>query len=211
MGKIALFFIIVMASATFYLTSSIYKSPTSTEKSQQRTWIDDSGKLHVMGIVLGESTVRDAERAFRSRVDAAIFMYPLASQDKENKFKLELEAYFPSIADHSKVMLKLAVDDPTMEEMRKRGTSPRMYPNGVARSNLSSEDILTVQKTTIKELVIMPSAQITDEIIHAQFGKPDHIEKDKGDMITTYTFKSIGLVAVINNEGKDKLTFRNPL
>jgi hypothetical protein len=207
MGKIALVFIIVLASATFYLTSSAYQS--SSENTVQRTWIDESGKLHVMGIVLGESTVRDAERAFRSRVDAAIFMYPVSTQDESNKFKLELEAYFPSIADHSKVILKLAIDETTLEAMRKRSSSPRMYPNGVARSNLSSEDILNVQRTIIKELIVMPSIQITTEILNAQFGKAEQVKSEESG-IATYLYPKIGLIATINNDGKDKFTFTNP-
>jgi len=210
MGKIALVFIIIVASATYYLTSTTYKSSSSTNQTaQKRTWIDESGKLHVMGIILGQSTVRDAEKAFRSRVDAAIFMYPKPDRHGQTQFQLELEAYFPSIADHSKVMLKLAISQAALEAMRKRSSSPRMYPNGVARRNLASEDILTVQQSTIRELIIMPSVQITPEILAAQFGPEDQKQQDN-DGVTHYTYSKIGLVASINEEGKDKFIFTNP-
>jgi len=210
MGKIALVFIVVMASATFYFTSTSYQtSSTDHQKAQQRTWIDDKGNVHVLGLVLGESSVRDAELSLRSRADAAIFMYPLASEGKEKVFKLVLEAYFPSIADHSKVMLKLDITDTAMEAMRQRSTSPRIYPNGVARMNLSSRDILAVRLLKIKELTLVPSAQLNEKLLIAQFGSAaSHTVLENGS--TSYAYPALGLVANINGAGKDSLVFHNP-
>jgi len=206
MGKIALVFIVVMASATFYITSTSYQSHTT--KPQQHTWFDDSGKLHVMGVILGESTVRDAELAFRSRSDAAIFMYPTASEDENMRFNIVLEAYFPSIADHSKVLLKLAISDEALEEMRQRSTSPRMYPNGVARRNLATEDILSIQNMVIRELTLVPSVQVDLISLQAQFGQVNETTSSNQG-VAYYTFPKSGLTASINPEGKGQLVFSN--
>lgn len=207
MGKISLIVIILVVSATFYFTSISFKN---TDQSANRTFVDEAGHLHVMGIILGQSTVREAEKAFRSRVDAAIFMYPDPQTTGKNKFKLDLEAYFPSIADHTKVMLKLTVDDAQLEAIRQRSSSPRMYPNGIARRNLANEDILAIQHMIIHQLILMPSTDIDLRILEAQFGKAakSNIEQDGH---TSYQFPSIGLEANINPEGKDKLTFTNPI
>ncbi|MDX8383211.1 MAG: hypothetical protein R8M45_03950 [Ghiorsea sp.] len=207
MGKIALVFIITMASATFYLTSTSFKNINNSQQS--RTWIDETGKLHVLGLILGKSTVRDAEIALRSRADAAIFMYPLHHEGKEEKFDLVLEAYFPAIADHSKVMLKLDMDDQQMEAMRLRSSSPRIYPNGVARMNLSSEDILTVRSLTITMLTLIPSTQLNLDILQAQFGNAVSSQTlDKG--VIHYTYPDLGLEAQLYPNDKDKLVFQNP-
>jgi len=206
MGKVSLIIIIIVASATFYFTSQSFKVGNS---AQNTTRIDESGHLHVMGLVLGESTVRDAELAFRSRADAAIFMYPIDTASGEEKFRLALEAYFPSIADHSKVMLTLDVDNQTMEAIRKRATSPRMYPNGVARLNLGDDDVIAVQHFKIKQLVLMPSVALDLKILEGQFGKAV-LEKQVNAQTAIYTFPSIGLRATINNDEKDKLVFTNP-
>ncbi|MDQ6988520.1 MAG: hypothetical protein Q9M19_01465 [Mariprofundaceae bacterium] len=207
MGKISLVFIIVMASATYYLTSTSFQSSQSLQ--QNRTWIDETGKLHVLGLTLGKSTVRDAEIALRSRADAAIFMYPLHDEGKEKKFKLVLEAYFPSIADHSKVMLTLDVEEQQLEAIRQRSTSPRLYPNGVARMNLGNEDILAVLKFTIHTLTLIPSTQLDAAILKAQFGNPKRINT-VNKHITTYLYPNLGLTASINDSGKDKLVFTSP-
>jgi hypothetical protein len=207
MWKISVFFIVVAGLATFFMTSSAYQN--ASQSKQQRTFFDDAGKLHVMGIVLGKSTLRDAEKAFRSRADAAIFLYPLHTEvNGEPQYDGILEAYFPSIADHSKVLLKMAVEPEDLEAMRQRSSKPRMYPNGVIRMNLSNADILVIQKMTIAEVTLMPSVQLDESIVHAQFGQPESTHEV--DEVTTYNFPKIGLTAVVNASGKDKLIFANP-
>lgn len=207
MWKISLTFIVVAASATFYITSSVYQN--AGKEVKQRTFFDETNKLHVLGVILGKSTLRDAELAFRSRADSAIFLYPEPSTNtEEKKFSGTLEAYFPSIADHSKVMLELEIAVDKLEAMRQRSSKPRIYPNGVIRMNLSSTDILAVRKMIIHKLTLIPSIQLDENTILAQFGQPSHTSIIDSNN-TAYTFVKTGLTATINKDGKDKLVFSN--
>ncbi len=208
MWKISLALILIVGSATFYITSSVYKQSGGSHK--QRTFFDDKQHLHVMGIVLGESTVRDAEVAFKSRTDAALFLYPKKTKGAhEAQYTGKLEAYFPSIADHSKVLLTLKTTDEELEAIRKRSSRPREYPNGVIRMNLSNQDILAVQRMIITEMSLVPSLDINEEMIVARFGKPEQVTNTNPNT-TVYTFPKFGLVATINQDDKDRLTFNNP-
>ena len=208
MWKISLALILIVGSATFYITSSVYKQSGGNPK--QRTFFDDKQHLHVMGIVLGESTVRDAEIAFKSRTDSALFLYPKETKEgQEAQYTGKLEAYFPSIADHSKVLLTLKTTDVELEAIRERGTRPRVYPNGVIRMNLSNQDILAVQRMIITEMSLIPSLELNKEMIVAQFGKPELVTNTNPNT-TVYTFPKFGLVATINQNDSDKLTFNNP-
>ncbi|MDQ7004127.1 MAG: hypothetical protein Q9N67_04090 [Ghiorsea sp.] len=207
MWKISLAFILIAGLSTFYFTSSAYKQ--TSDSIQQRTFFDATGKLHVMGVVLEESTLRDAEIAFRSRSDSAVFLYPKETKEgQEPQFTGKLEAYFPSIADHTKILLTMIISDADLETMRQRSSKPRIYPNGVIRMNLSSQDILGIQRMVIQELTLIPNLQLDERTIFAQFGKPTITTKVSSSE-TIYTFPNIGLTATINNEGKDKLIFRN--
>ncbi len=208
MWKISLALIVVVGFSTFYFTSNAYKQ--SNEAPQKRTFFDAQHHLHVMGIVLGESTVRDAELAFKSRTDAALFLYPKANKPgQERQYTAKLEAYFPSIADHSKVMLTLEASDKEIEAIRQRSTPPRIYPNGVIRMNLSNQDIVAIQHRVIRQLSLVPSVQLDKSMLIAQFGQPKSVIKNKPGM-TIYTFPDIGLTATIYDDAKDKLTFTNP-
>jgi hypothetical protein len=208
MWKISLALILIAGSATFFYTSQTYQH--TPHKLSERTWFDDNGHLHVMGIVLEESRLRDAEEAFLSRADAAIFLYPEPQQQKdgEKRYHGELEAYFPSIADHSKVVLKMVVDPAHLETMRKRSSAPRIYPNGVIRMNLSNEDIVAVQYMTIRQFILIPSVELDEKIIKAQFGEAQSVRKTS-PTTTVYTFPKIGLTATLDSEGKDQLLFSN--
>jgi len=208
MWKISLALILIAGSATFYITSSVYKQ--SGQNPKQRTFFDDKQHLHVMGIVLDESTVRDAEIAFKSRTDAALFLYPKKTKEGQGaQYTAKLEAYFPSIADHSKVLLTLKTTDAELESIRKRSTRPRVYPNGVIRMNLSNQDILAVQHMIITEMSLIPSLELNEEMIEAQFGKPELVTNTSPNT-TVYSFPKFGLTATINQDDKDKLTFDNP-
>ena len=207
MWKISLVFIVVAASATFFITKSVYQQ--SGTENKQRTYFDESANLHVMGVVLGESTLRDAEVAFRSKSDTAIFLYPEPRQgESEPHFVGQLEAYFPSIADHSKVILTLEIGVHELEAMRQRSSKPRIYPNGVIRMNLSSQDILAVRKMTANKLTLIPSVQLDKAMLEAQFGKPESTRQES-ENITYFSFPKFGLTATIHLEEKDKLTFSN--
>ena len=207
MWKVSLALVIIVGSATFYFTGLAYQKSDKT--AQQRTFFDATGNLHVLGVILGKSTLREAEMAFRSRADAAVFLYPKTDKPNKNtQYAGKLEAYFPSIADHTKVLLTMAVSDHDLETIRQRSSAPRIYPNGVIRMNLSNEDILGVQKMVIKELTLIPSAQLDEQTITAQFGQPASNQKINAQE-TMYLFPEIGLTAIIHSEEKDRLIFRN--
>jgi len=211
MAKYVVLFIVVVALGTFFGTSQSFKNTDQVDgKSSHRgVWVDDTGQLHVMGIVLNKSSVRDAELALRSRSQTAIFMYPEAKHGDETHFRLSLEAYFPSIADHSKVILILNVSEEVLEKMRQRGTSPRMYPNGVARINIANEDILPVQKFVIQSLHVVPSIGLELAMLESQFGQAEQKSKDEEGAVH-YLYPAIGLDAVFPVEGKATLIFTTP-
>jgi len=208
MGKIVLLIILVLGLGTFFLTSQSFKQhDQATQDNQHRgTWVDENGKLHTMGLILNESTVRDAELILRSRSDAAIFMYPEDKQGDEQRFRLELEAYFPSIADHSKIMLVLNIDTEALEKIRQRGTRPRIYPNGVVRVNLANEDTLSIKQLSFKELRLVPSLQLEASMLESRFGKAQSVQRND-DGSVHYLYPDIGLDALIKPDDKDVLSF----
>ncbi|MDX8391259.1 MAG: hypothetical protein R8K53_01655 [Mariprofundaceae bacterium] len=213
MVKWVILFTLVLGLGTFFWVSEHFKQPDRRTAQHGSTWIDDVGKLHVMGLVLNRNTVREAEIILKSRVDTAIFMYPeqvdgnKQREGGEQHFRLELEAYFPSIADHSKVMLVLNIDGKLLEKMRQRGTRPRVYPNGVGRINLANADMLAVQKMTFHELRLIPSVQLDTAMLESRFGRPESIQND-GVSGIHYHYPKVGLDAFIKPADYDVLRFR---
>lgn len=188
--------------AVFAWTSSHYQ-----QRNQERdTWVDKSGKLHVLGITLGVSSLRQAEVALQSRSDVALYIYPL----EHPKAGMKLEAYFPAISDNTQVILLLDASPELLKQMQARATMPHIYPNTVARSNLAPTDQQFVQQMLIRELTLLPSISITQQELTSRFGAPMNVSHaDSGK--TVYAFPAFGLEATLIPDEPAQLHFTNPV
>lgn len=199
---------LMMALAFVLLIGMLFVWSTGRHRSGetvQDTWVDRAGHLHVLGIELGRSTLRETETAMKSRSDIALYIYP----QEHPEAGLKLEAYFPSIADHSKVIVQLAADPPLLEQLQQRGTVPHLYPNRVARMNLHPEDIATVQQLIVTRLVLIPSVHITPEMLENRFGVPDRVSP-AGESAMHYHYNAVGLRATLSEADAARLEFTNP-
>ena len=203
LGKIALVFVLLLTLYTFYST----KMDIEQHVAKSSTFIDERSRLHVLGLILPESTLRDAEIILKSRADTALYLYP--GKEGEGGGTVTLEAFFPSIADHSKVILGLKADQQLLDSMQKRAIQPRLYPNGVARMNLGTEDVLAVLNLPIASVTLIPSLDIDEEMLASRFGKPEEIIKEDKE-VRRYRYPKVYLTAFIDPNGKDRLKFSLP-
>jgi len=158
-----------------------------------------------LGIELGRTTLRDAEIALKSRSDTAIYIYP----ENHPQSGMTLEAYFPSIADHSKVILELEASPQLLEQMQQRSTIPHLYPNKVARMNLHSQDLQSAQQLKVVKATLIPSIRISYEMLSKRFGvAAKNSSSDDGTI--HYYYPALGLHAIIPKDDPARLQFSNP-
>jgi len=193
---------IIITTILFFWSSSQYRQDSNTPLNTQ---VDTQGHLHVLGITLGETNLKQAEQILQSKSDVALYIYP----QEHPKAGLKLEAFFPAIADHTKVILLLDIPKKKMQEIESRATIPHQYQDGVARMNMAVDDIIKVKQAIISELTLIPNLSITAENLKARFGKPDEIKRTANNQ-KQYSYKSIGLEATISNDEPPMLHFSNP-
>jgi len=198
-GIIGSILVVVISVSVFFFTSAYYKN--NANQHAKDTWVDMAGYLHVLGITLNRTTLRDAEKILLSRSDIALYHYPSAPNDNS----LTLEASFPSLTDHSKVMLTLRASRQQLESFRSHATMPRIYPNKVIRMNLAAEDLLLTDKLIVETLTFIPSTQMDEQTLTARFGKPGRETKESNGV--HYFYPGIGLEATIHNDDK-KVTLK---
>lgn len=198
--KIILAILIVTALLLAWSQSRYHSDPDHAD-----TWLDTQGQLHVLGITLGDSTLREAETALQSRSESALYIYPAGHRQAG----LRLEAYFPAIADHTRVILRLAAEDTELKSMQGRASLPHQYPNGVLRMNLASDDLAHMQQLKVSELTLVPSLPVTAAMLTARFGKPDAMTRED-DGAMHYHFGAVGLEATLQQDGPSLLHFINP-
>ncbi len=192
---------VLVTVAVFAWTSSQYK----TDNTHRDTWVDSTGNLHVLGITLQETTLRQAESLLQSRSDTALYIYPR----EHPSAGMTLEAFFPAIADHSKVILLLDTDTDLLHDIETRATRPHLYPNKVARMNLSPQDHKLAQQLTVRELTLIPSVSLNRKNIEARFGKANR-EETLPDGGLKLLFADLQLEAVLAEDKVTRLHFSNP-
>jgi len=193
---------IIITATLFFWSSSQYKQGSDASLN---TRVDTQGHLHVLGITLGETNLKQAEHILQSKSDVALYIYP----QEHPKAGLKLEAFFPAIADHTKVILLLDIPREKMQEIESRATIPHQYQDGVARMNMAVDDITRVKQAIISELTLIPNLSISAENLKARFGKPDRVRRT-GNNQKQYSYESIGLEATISNDEPPMLHFSNP-
>jgi hypothetical protein len=202
LGLIGLVLVVVVTLGNLYWTSNQVKKESGQAK--QDIWVDSMGRVHTLGITLDQTTLREAELALKSLSDPALYLYP--DQEKKNQYSLSLEAYFPSITDHSKVVLGLYASNELLFEIKTRSTTPHLNQNGVGRMNISSSDNSLVQNLRVMWIKLIPSVQVKIEHIKARFGNPEQtIAGPKG--VSLMLYPKMGLHVLIQDDGKDVLTF----
>ena len=157
--------------------------------------LDAQGNMQVLGVTLGQTTLKEAESILESKSDVALYIYP-QGHEKEGR---KMEAFFPAIADHTKVILRLDLNSVQLDEIEERATIPHLYPNQVARMNLAAKDRMALDQAIISELTLIPNLTLTTENIQARFGQPDQIDTTTDQKV--YHYRSLGLdVTIIADE-----------
>jgi len=201
-GLYTLLVVVVVTTGVFLWTSMHYQHASPTPD----THVDEAGHVHVLGVTLGETTLRQAEAILQSKAEVALYLYP-AGHAKQG---LRLEAFFPAIADHTKVILLLEAGSDQMHAMEARSAMPQQSQNGVVRMGLSNDDLRTVFDFTFSELTLIPSLDVSAVNLQARFGAPDSVQKLE-DGLVRYRYDSVGLSARLGPDMLPILTFANPV
>ncbi|MDQ6955643.1 MAG: hypothetical protein Q9M21_00455 [Mariprofundaceae bacterium] len=192
--------VMLLTTAVFFWTRSYYQH----ENTSLATHVDAQGQLHVLGITLGETTLKQAEFILQSKSDVALYLYPETHERAGRK----LEAFFPAIADHTKVILLLDMGREALDQLEARATIPHLYPNSVARMNLAAKDRTALNQVIVRELTLIPNLTLSAENIKARFGTPDELKAMEG--YDLYTYNHIGLKVRLNEDESPTLHFFNP-
>jgi len=192
--------VVAITAAVFLWSRSNYQHDTTSLD----THINTQGHLHVLGVTLGETTLKQAELILQSKSDVALYIYP----ENHPKAGLKMEAFFPAIADHTKIILLLNIDKQLLHDIEERATIPHLYPDEVARMNLAAKDRGLLDVAIVDELTLIPSVTITAKELQARFGEPTAINPIDG--YDEYTYEKLGLKVQLNKDEPPILHFFNP-
>jgi len=205
-NKIKLLYIGLAVLIFFTLWSSNQDADKSS--ASIRVWnahINEQGKLDVLGVVLGQSTLKEAEEILHTQSERALFV-----DVKDNEHKGDtLEAYFPTSPDRAKLFLELVASDELIAKIKKRAYKATVFPSGNVKLAVAPEQMAEIETTVVKSLTYRPPISLTPETVEKNFGPADRKLND-GDGNIHLLYPALGLDVVIAREGKPLLQFVAP-
>ncbi len=192
----------VVTAGLFFWTTSQHKQGGSVAD----TYVDQAGQVHVLGVTLGSTTLREAERILQSKAEVALYIYPTG----HSSAGLKMEAYFPSIADHTRVILLLDVPQSRLLDIESRASQPHQAQNGVVRMNPAVADLMNMAGAVVAELTLIPSLDVSADNLKARFGVPDSARPVADGTLVEYRYATAGLRAILGKDALPMLHFANP-
>lgn len=187
---------------------TLWPSSTSHNGEQPRaTWnlkVDENGRLEVLGIKLGVTTLQQAEGILRSRSQRAIFAQTQAAAPQPP----DIEAFFSNMPDNSKLVLSLIASQEQLETIAAKAHSPMAFPSGSVKMEIADVHMPLVDAMVIDRLTAIPRIRIKPADIETQFGKPAklHLQDD----VLHYLFPQYGLDVILDQSGEAIIQFVNP-
>lgn len=165
---------------------------------------DTQGKLQVIGMTIGQSTLNDVMKRYGKDVEIKMF----SDMDESNKV---IEAYFPVIYIGSiKAALNLRLDVPTAEldKAYEQGKSISASPTGGREVELYSDDLANYLDRPFTSLTLLPKKHLTERAIITRFGEPDKDEV-QSDKLRHLFYYRLGLELIVDEEGPEALQYSN--
>lgn len=201
--KVLYALMIALAIYTLWPTESGHE-PAATS----RIWeahIDEQGKLNVLGVVLGETTLKQAETVLHTQSERALFL-----ELKEGKPQKEtLEAFFPTSPDRAKIIIELDASPELLERIKQRAYNPKAFPSGNAKLEIAPEHNADIEAQVAKSFTYIPPISLTAEMVEQHFGKSEEQITDR-DGNHHLLYPALGLDVVIAKEGKPLFQFVPP-
>lgn len=187
---------------------ALWPSSEVRDSATIRVWdakVNEQGNLNVLGVVLGESTLKQAEAALYTQSERALFV----TLKEGEPAKESIEAFFPTSPDRAKIIIQIDAAPDLIERIRKNAPGPIVYPSGSAKFEILPQFNREIEASAARSLTYIPSLRLTPEQVEQHFGKSERQITDVDDNLHLL-YPALGLDVVIAREGNPLLQFVPP-
>ncbi len=198
-GVIALFFV-----SWFLLLAAPEEQSDSPEMLPWKISHPTPDTIKVFGIVLGKSTLNEAETSFKEKTEISLF--------KPSNGDMSVEAFVEEVNFNglkAKMALTMAITPEKMQEMYQRGLRMNSTPSG-KRITLTADDMTYIHEQPVAGLTYLPSVRLEDAVIIKRFGQPEMRIQEKDTTVIHWLFPNLGLDIVMSGKEKPVLQYLSP-
>jgi len=161
---------------------------------------DRSGSTEFMGLVLGESSLADAQLLFDDSGAIAIFL----AKETQHKKAPQLEVFFDHLPDGGRMILNLEAGPELLEKIIKANPRPNVLPNGTIKLAVSQQHVKNARRLKIASVTFLPPVRIDLKSLETVYGPPESsVASDDGNLHLLYP--ALGLDLVRGEDGVDIL------
>lgn len=197
-------FMIVFGFVILISSINDKQSTISNDKLPWQITVSKEGNSKVFGIVLDQTSMRDALKILHTFPETAVF--------EHKNGRKNLEAYISSVSLSgltAKMILEYGVSDEDLKRYIKDSVNREGTPSGAFKYEPNEHDILEAMHAPVVSISYIPYAQFDDEIILQRFGvATETIEVS--DKTSVLLYPDLGLSITYNKDGKEVLQYVSP-
>jgi len=163
------------------------------------------GSTRVFGLVLGKSTLQDAQQIFHEEAELSMF----ATDDG----KQVVEGFFNTLTLsglRAKMVVALDYSEQELAKIFSRGVRISTMGTGNRKVALSGEDKIAALQTPIADITYLPKIDLDAAIVEKRFGQPSEKIMEQGTDIEHWLYPEKGIDIALSDEQKDVLQYTLP-
>ena len=163
------------------------------------------GSTRVFGLVLGKSTLQQAEQKLQSTAEITLF-------EPANKTPT-VEAYFDKImlaGLSAKIIIELDIPKTQRQAMFARGTRISTLASGTHKVSLHNQDLALARNSAVATIAYLPRTRLQQDLIYKRFGEPAQRITIAETKTTHWLYPQLGLDIALNETGNAVLQYVAP-
>lgn len=205
--QLPMFWLVFLGSMIIFALMLFFQPSRDEVADTHLPWnakFDEQGKLHALGLIVGESTVNDAIKLYGKDVDVKLF----SDLDESNK---AIEAYFPVMyigSIKAALAMKIEASPEQLQAAFDKGKKIVMSSTGGREIELFNADKVAFMNLPASSITLLPRKHLTERAIAMRFGEPTRKEV-QSDGLEHWFFDALGLEMIIDPEGPEALQYTN--
>lgn len=205
--QLPMFWLVLIGSLVIFALMLLIQPEREATEEAHLPWnakFAEDGKLHTLGLIVGQSTVNDAVQLYGKDVEIKLF----SEFDESDK---SVEAYFPVMyigSIKAALAMRIMVPQERMQQAFDNGKKIVMSSTGGREIELYNQDKVEFMSLPVSSITLVPRKHLTERAIQMRFGEPDRKET-QSDGLQHWFFDDRGLEMIIDPEGPEALQYTN--
>ena len=164
-----------------------------------------SGHTRVFSLVVGESTLGEAEQVFKESAEITLF----SAKDSLPV----IEAFFAEVnigGLKSKMVMSIDIPADEIERMLNRGARIATLGSGTRKVTLLDDDANRVRQLPIASITYLPSINLEPELIEKRFGQPSEKLADSESDAIHWLYPELGVDIALSEKNKEVIQYVMP-